>query len=51
MLISLFIEKLNFSFDIFLFTDRKFDEISTLSKYIKSALVFHQDLRVVSRHH
>ena len=50
-MISLFIEKIDYFFDVFLSADWKFREISTLSKDIKSAVVLHQDLRVVSRHH
>ena len=51
LLISLFIEKIDYFFDVFLSTDWKFREISTLFKDIKSAVVLHQNLRVVSRHH
>ena len=48
---SALIEKLDYFFDVFLSTNWKFCEISTLSKDIKPAVVPHQDLRVVSRHH
>ena len=38
-------------FDVLLSAYWKFCEISTLAKDIKSAVVLHQDLRIMSRHH
>ena len=51
MTISLFIEKFDNLFGIFLSSDWKLREVTALTQNIESAVMLHQDFRIMSGHH